>query len=115
MTAAVAVPGDGRRVTRCCGPHHDASDCLCCAECTTNADRWLMSPPSRAALAHEQRERDALLRPSVRRARYALAWGDWEDGLRLLGRATHEAIEAAFVTSLPAVPENPWFTKEALS
>lgn len=113
MSRALAVPDDGRRITLCCWAHQPASDCSCCAECVTNAELGRLDPALRAVIAADNREYDAMLRPTYRRVRDVLAHGAWEDDLRSLGRATHAAIAAWCITPEPS-PQPRWFTSGVL-
>lgn len=96
---ALAIPSEGRVVTVCCGGHRPSSTCTCCAECVTNSDFGRIDPAIRAVIAADDREYDAMLRPTYRRVLDVLAREGFWDDLRTLGRVTHAAVAAWCLTS----------------
>lgn len=116
MTRALAIPEDGRVVTLCCGGHHPASDCACCAECTTNADLGRLTPGVRAVIAHNERVHATALRLNLRRAEQLAVMADLvairDQRLRHLGLAFAGAVAA--LTGSPQEPPNRWFSRSGV-
>lgn len=99
-------------VTVCCGGHHpapgEASTCLCCAECVTNAEGHARPASARAAEARADREALAawwpVARAGARYARQVLMHGEVDDRLRVLRRLLTHAVALPRPVR-PEVPE----------
>lgn len=92
MTGVVALRPEGRVVTHCCGLHRppagEASVCVCCPECVSNARRARYSAESRLGVARLERCVVANRRATYRRAEYLTGIAEVAD----LDRATAHAV-----------------------
>lgn len=109
MSRALALPDDGRVVTVCCGGHHAASDCTCCAECVTNLDTQRHTAAERAAFARTAREQATRWRVAVeacRRWAYRTAAREYlDDQVHPLDEATRHAVAMPPTPIRPVLPE----------
>jgi hypothetical protein len=112
VSRALAVPEDGRLVTVCCGGHRPASNCGCCAECTTNAEVGRTAPEARAAEAADDRNRAVARRLSARRAKHAVITAALDDCLRGLCLATAHAV--AVLPYAESGHLNRWFSQSGV-
>jgi hypothetical protein len=114
VTGVVALRVEGRVVTHCCGDHRpvpgEASVCVCCPECVTNAVLARYLPEIRRCVARWQRDDAAprllRLRAAYRRVEHALAveamWDCERGEVRSLGEALGHAV-AVLPLEYPAV------------
>jgi hypothetical protein len=115
VTAALVATGV---VTVCCGVHHpapgEASVCVCCPECVTNARLSSYLPEIRRVVAGWQRSELVplllRLRAAYRRVEHALAveamWESERDEIRHVAAATTHAVAEVPVNYWPW--SRPW-------